>query len=97
VFRRTFVDDELMFEFSAFIAGDATMAETAEGVALRAVGEQPDDAMPFWLELEVVTGEGTGSFTYTGEWSCAPILPDDPEAADSDQVGTGTWTVAPRE
>ncbi|HEU5056062.1 MAG TPA: hypothetical protein VFU21_06040, partial [Kofleriaceae bacterium] len=83
VIRRSLDGEELLFEFSALLAGEVSLTDTGGAVEARLVGEQPDDAAPFWLSLEVVTGEPAGAAgSWQGTWTCAPILPDDPGAGD---------------
>ena len=53
------------------------------------VGDQPDDAVPFWLSMEVLTGAETAPFEYAGDWTCATILVDNP--MDSPIEAPGTW------
>jgi len=93
VFRRTFDGDAPRFEFSAFVGGPATLTAGGGGVELRLVGEQPPEAAPFWLAIEVMAGVETAPFAYAGDWSCAPILPGDP--MDSPIEADGTWSAAP--
>ena len=64
-------------------------SEPVEPVEFRAFGDQPDDAKPFWLAIEVLRGEETGPYTYEGGWSCAPILLDDPGFFDVDFSAPG--------
>ena len=45
--------------------------------------------------IETVTGMATGTLTYQGEWTCAPILPGDPKTEDLEVDAPGTWTIAP--
>jgi hypothetical protein len=93
VFRRTFDGDALRFEFSAFVGGPATLTAGRGGVELRLVGEQPPEAAPFWLALEVMGGVETAPLAYAGDWTCAPILAGDP--MDSPIEAGGTWSAAP--
>lgn len=95
VIRRSFDGEELLFEFSALLGGEVSLTASGETVEARLVGDQPDDAAPFWLSLEVVTGDETGPYTYQGTWTCSPILPDDPGAGDLELDAPGTWTIAP--
>jgi hypothetical protein len=92
VFRRSWDGEAPVFEFQALVAGEVTVTDLGGGqVEVRGFGDQPDDAMPFWLELEVLTGTGTEG-DWTGSWTCAPILPDTP-AEDHDLEVVGTWTL----
>ena len=95
VIRRSFDGPDLTFEFSALVGGEVSLAATDGTVEARLVGDQPDDAAPFWLSLEVISGDETAAFTYGGAWTCSPILPDDPETGDLDVEAPGTWTIAP--
>ncbi len=85
-----------LVEFQALLGGiePATLTAGDDGaVVVRLVGDQPEDAMPFWLALEAIEGQADGA-TYAGDWTCAPILPDDP-AEDHEFDAPGTWTIAP--
>ena len=95
VFRRTFVGADPAFEFQALIGGAVGLTRSGDAVTVHAFGDQPDDAKPFWRELEVLTGTATGERAANGSWTCAPILPDDPETADNELEAQGTWTVSP--
>jgi hypothetical protein len=89
LFRTTYVDDG-RFEFIPLIAGEASLTHTsATEIELRFVGDQPDDALEFWKQLEVVTGEDRGDDRYGGEWLCAPGLVGDPGFMDIDLTVTG--------
>ena len=82
-------------EFAPLIGGPATLTANADGsVELRWVGDQPDDALQFWLDLEVITGmeEGDG---YAGTWRCGPGLLGDPGFLDIDLTAPGSWTLQP--
>jgi hypothetical protein len=94
VFRRTFDGDAIRFEFSALVGGPATLSAGGGGsVELRLVGDQPSDAVPFWLALEALDGSETEPFEYDGEWLCATVLVGDP--MDSPIEAPGSWTAAP--
>lgn len=95
VIRRSFDGPDLLFEFSALVGGEVGLTVTGESVEARLVGDQPNNAAPFWLSLEVISGEETGAYTYGGDWTCSPILPDDPDTGDLDVEASGTWTIAP--
>jgi hypothetical protein len=90
VFRRTYNGDDPRFEFQAVVGGPATLSIAGGAVELRLVGDQPEDAAPFWLTIEVVAGAQTAPSAYQGEWTCAPILVDDP--MDSPIEAPGTWS-----
>jgi hypothetical protein len=90
VFRRTYDGEDPRFEFQALVGGPASLSIADGAVELRLVGDQPADAVPFWLTLEVVAGAQTAPFTYQGEWTCAPVLVGDP--MDSPIEAAGTWT-----
>jgi hypothetical protein len=94
VFRRSFDGDTPLFEFSALVAGPVSLVDTGGGVEVRLVGDQTG-GMPFWTELEVITGTMTGAMTWEGGWTCAPILPGDPDTMDLELDAPGTWTIAP--
>jgi hypothetical protein len=95
LFRTIYVDDG-QFEFIPFVAGPATVTHTSDDeIELRFVGDQPDDAMAFWQELEVVTGEDRGDDRYGGTWQCAPILLGDPGFMDIEVTAAGEWTLEP--
>jgi hypothetical protein len=84
------------FEFAPLVGGPATITPIAgDQIELRFVGDQPDDALDFWLELEVVIGDDQGDFNYEGEWTCAPGLLGDPGFMDIDLSAPGTWTLVP--
>lgn len=95
VFRRAFAGDAPLFEFQALIGGPASLAVTADGVELRVAGDQPRDAPPFWLALEVLAGAATSATSYEGEWTCAPVLGADAELEDPQLEAPGRWTLAP--
>lgn len=95
VIRRSFDGPDLLFEFSALVGGEVGLSENGGAVEARLVGDQPDDAAPFWLSLEVISGEETAPFTWDGSWTCSPILPDDPDTGDLDVEAPGSWTIAP--
>lgn len=95
VYRRTFVGADPAFEFQAIVGGPVGLTRAGDMITVHAFGDQPDDAKPFWRELEVITGTATGARTGGGPWTCAPILPDDPETADNELEAQGTWTVTP--
>jgi hypothetical protein len=82
-----------LFEFQALIGGAVTFTG-GEVVEARLVGDQTD-AMPFWSELEVLSGAEDPAFHYGGDWACAPILPDDGPEGDSPLTVPGTWTIVP--
>ncbi|HWM88436.1 MAG TPA: hypothetical protein VNO33_21420 [Kofleriaceae bacterium] len=93
VFRRTFDDDAPRFEFQALVGGPGTLSIDESGIELRLVGDQPPEAVPFWLSLEVMAGSETTPFEYEGEWTCSPVLVGDP--MDSPIEAAGTWTAVP--
>ncbi len=94
VFRRTFDGDAPRFEFQALVGGPATLSPgDGDSVELRLVGDQPAEAVPFWLALEVMAGSEIGAFQYAGPWTCAPVLVDDP--MDSPIEAGGTWSAVP--
>ena len=97
VFRRSFdPDDNPLFEFQALMGGPVSLSAGDGGAVIaRLVGDQPGDAMPFWLELEELEGQRTDAAHYGGAWTCAPILPDDPKTEDLEIDARGTWTIAP--
>ena len=95
VIRRSFDGLDLLFEFSALLGGEVSLTASGGAVEARLVGDQPDDAAPLWLALEVITGEETGDYAWAGSWTCAPILPDDPGAGDLELDAAGTWTIVP--
>jgi hypothetical protein len=91
VFRRTFDGDAPRFEFQALVGGPATLSPgDGDAVELRLVGDQPAEAVPFWLALEVMAGSEIAPFQYAGPWTCAPVLLDDP--MDSPVEADGPWT-----
>jgi hypothetical protein len=96
VARRVYGGEALRFEFTALVGGPASLRELAYGVEVRLVGEQPDDAAPFWLGLEALFGGSTDRVTATGDWLCAPVLPDDPATDDSALEAAGSWTLERR-
>lgn len=68
--------------------------ETTGFVEARLVGDQPADAMPFWLALEAVRGAVMGE-GYAGAWMRSPIHPGDLDTEDLELDAQGTWTIAP--
>ncbi len=95
IIRRSLDGEDLLFEFSALLGGEVSLTASGETVEARLVGDQPDDAAPLWLSLEVIAGEETGDYAWAGSWTCAQILPDDPEAGDLELDAAGTWTIVP--
>jgi hypothetical protein len=94
VFRNIYSGDR-RWEFSAFIAGPATLTSLGDGrVELRAVGDQTG-AKPFWRELEVLEGRETGPNTVEGSWTCASLDLPDPGFPDVGGTATGTWELGP--
>jgi hypothetical protein len=84
------------FEFAPLVGGSASITPIAGNqIELRFVGDQPDDALDFWLELEVVIGDDQGDFHYGGDWTCAPGLLGDPGFMDIDLSAPGSWTLVP--
>jgi hypothetical protein len=81
-----------MFEFSALVGGSATITRAGTTVEAQLVGDQPDDAAPFWLSLETLTADETGELAWSGTWTCAQILPGDPSDVAIDAAGTWTLT-----
>jgi hypothetical protein len=94
VIRQSFDGDQLIFEFSALVAGPVSLTVAGAGVEARLVGDQTG-GMPFWTELEVLAGAATGAMTWEGTWTCAPILPGDPDTMDLELDAPGTWTIGP--
>ena len=95
LFRTTYIGDG-MSEFIPFIGGPVSLVHTTgDGVELRFVGDQPDDALEFWKELEVVTGEDLGDDRYAGAWLCAPGLLGDPGFMELDLTVPGEWSLEP--
>ena len=95
-FSTTYVGDG-MFEFIPLIGGPAglTHPEGDDGVELRFVGDQPEDALEFWKALEVISGEDQGEDRYAGDWLCAPGLLGEPGFMDIDLSAPGTWSLVP--
>ena len=83
------------FEFSAIIAGPATSSRTGDDVAVRVVGDQPLDAKPFWLELEVLTGTTSDDYRASGAWTCAPLDLNEPGFRDVNVEAPGRWRAVP--
>lgn len=92
VFRRSLdAAGSPVFEFQALLGGEVSM----RGAEAHLFGEQDPSAMPFWRELVALEAEETEPYSYRGEWTCAPILPDDGPEGDSALSAVGTWTLAP--
>jgi hypothetical protein len=95
VFRRP-ESDTGQFEFSALVGGPATITRAGTTVTAQLVGDQPDDAAPFWLALETLTASETGELAWSGTWTCAPVLPPgDPSEVDIEAAGTWVLTGEP--
>lgn len=95
VFRNIYSGDQ-RWEFSAFIAGPATLTLLADDrVEFRAVGEQPAGAKPFWRELEVLSGTAVGPSSYEGAWTCASLDQNEPGFPDVGHEAQGTWELGP--
>lgn len=95
LFRTTYVDDNVS-EFIPLIGGEVTLSHTSDtAIELRFVGDQPDNALEFWKELEVITGVDRGNGRYDGSWLCAPGLLGDPGFMDIDLTVPGEWTMEP--
>jgi hypothetical protein len=92
VFRTITINDQVS-EFSALIGGDGSLMRVGDGVEVRIVGDQPPNAKPFWLELEVLSGTESNPFYYDGAWNCAPL--DAEGFSDLDLTVTGTWQIRP--
>jgi hypothetical protein len=96
VFRNIYPDTR-RYEFSALIAGEATLARGAgDTFELRFVGDQPEDAIPFWLALEVLTATPEGTGGWQGSWRCAPMDIDFGGFFDDGPTVDGTWTLVPQ-
>lgn len=90
VFRNLYSGDQ-RFEFSAFVAGPATLTSRAgDGVELRAVGDQTG-AKAFWRALEVLEGRATEDYAYEGSWTCASLELNDPGFPDMGPSAEGSW------
>ncbi len=75
VFRRSFDGDAPRFEFQALVGGPATLSPGDAGaVELRLVGDQPADAIPFWLAMEVMAGSEIGAVPVRGSVGLRPRL-----------------------
>jgi len=94
VFRNVFPGSE-RYEFSAFVGGEATLELTApDAGVLRFVGDQPDDAAPFWRAIEALPVTRSASGWQAG-FSCAPIGVDFGGYTDDKVSVGGTLTLEP--
>ena len=92
---RVIVADPEKYEFQAIVGGKSTLSPVASGVTL-VLNDKPDpQAKPFWVELDVLHGTETGPSTYGGDWTCAPLLLDEPGFKDMKTSAPGTWTLTP--
>lgn len=91
---RTVYPDTRRFEFAALVAGPGTLVETHPGEAeVRLVGDQPDDAIPFWRALEVIHAVRDPSGSWFGEFACAPLGIDLGGYRDDAVTVTGSFTL----
>jgi hypothetical protein len=83
------------FQFEPLVGGrgsvDRLGGDTAE---LRLVGDQPTNAKPYWLALEVLQSVEVAPYEFEGSWSCAPL---DIDGMPPDFTATvmGTFRLAP--
>lgn len=92
VFRRLWSGDSPLFEFQAVIGGPGDFTIDAAGnVELHIAGDQPDDAKPFWLEIETLSGTEESLGNYSGAWTCASLMIDEPGFRDVGPDVSGTW------
>lgn len=92
VFRRLWSGDSPLFEFQALIGGPGDFTTDAEGnIELHVAGDQPADAKPFWLELENLSGTEEAPGSYSGAWTCASLMIDEPGFRDVGPDANGTW------
>jgi hypothetical protein len=100
VFRQLLSEDEagepvLLFEFQALVGGPGHFTTDMHGnVELRIAGEQPPEALPFWLELEALSGAESSPDHYAGSWTCASLSM---LLGDIGPEVPGTWTLEPED
>ena len=83
------------FQFEPLVAGPALIDRlTGSAADLYLVGDQPTDAKPYWLEIEVLHAEEVAPYEFEGGWSCAP-LEIDGNPPDFTATVTGTFRLAP--
>jgi hypothetical protein len=93
VFRIVYPTPEGRQEFSALVAGPATLVADPDGeVALRWVGDQ-SEGVRFWQYMEVLLGQETEPLTYEGRWQCAPL--DIEDFQDTYFIVNGAWQLSP--
>jgi hypothetical protein len=84
-----------LYELSALIGGPASAEREGERLKVRIAGDQPADANPFWLALEVLTGTITAAHEAEGSWVCAPLDLNEPGFVDRNVYAPGSWRVRP--
>jgi hypothetical protein len=83
------------FQFEPLVAGPARVDRLGGNMAeLSLVGDQPDTAKPYWLEIEVLSAEEVAPYRFEGTWSCAP-LEIDGMPPDFSTTVTGTFELSP--
>lgn len=83
------------FQFEPLVAGPALVDRlTGNAADLYLVGDQPNNAKPYWLEIEVLHAEEVAPYEFEGGWSCAP-LEIDGNPPDYTATVTGTFRLAP--
>lgn len=81
------------YEFQSLVGVDADLVVTASGVELILNDMVEPDEKPFWQELAKLTGSADGAHAWSGSWTCAPLLIDQPPGfVDMKTTVQGTWT-----
>ncbi len=88
-------EGQVAFTFEPFVGGPASVTrEAGNEASLILFGDQPPDAKPFWLELEVLSAIEVAPNEFEGEFRCAPLdMPGNPP--DFTTTVDGTFRLAP--
>jgi hypothetical protein len=88
-------EGQFAFAFEPFVGGPASVTREGGGDAsLILFGDQPPDAKPYWLELEVLSAVEVAPNEFEGDFRCAPLdMPGNPP--DFTTTVMGSFRLAP--
>lgn len=88
-------EGKFAFTFEPFVGGPASVTrEAGDEASLVLFGDQPPDAKPYWLELEVLSAVEVAPNEFEGGFRCAPLdMPGNPP--DFTTTVMGTFRLAP--